>query len=82
MRPWPRPERPEKRDIGYGLSKAVDSGPPAKSQSLTWLKSPEPGMTAFGGGFNWSAQHSNLLSRMECGYETATSHLLLGSPTV
>jgi hypothetical protein len=47
MRPWPRPERPEKRDIGYGLSKAVDSGPPAKSQSLTWLKSPEPGMTAF-----------------------------------
>jgi sugar (pentulose or hexulose) kinase len=34
------------------------------------------------GQFNWSSQHSNLLSRMECGYETATSHLLLGSPTV
>jgi hypothetical protein len=37
------------------------------------------GMT---GEFNWSAQHSSLLSRMECGHETATSHLLLGSPTV
>jgi transposase InsO family protein len=34
------------------------------------------------GGFNWSAQHSNRFSRMECGYETAMSHLLLGSPTV
>jgi hypothetical protein len=34
------------------------------------------------GGFNWSSQHSNLLSKMECGHETATSHLLLGSPTV
>jgi hypothetical protein len=40
------------------------------------------GMTAFGGGFNWSAQHSNLCSEMECGHETATSHLILGSPTV
>jgi len=35
-----------------------------------------------GGGLNWSAQHSNLLAKMECGHETATSHLLLGSSTV
>src|SRR5260221_14711987 len=39
-------------------------------------------MSAMPGGFNWSTQHSSLLSRMECGHETATSHLLLGSPTV
>src|SRR3981189_3114303 len=33
---------------------------------------------AFGSGLNWSAQHSNLVAKMECGHETATSHLLLG----
>jgi len=32
-----------------------------------------------GGGFNWSAQHSSLLAKMECGHETATSHLLFCS---
>src|SRR5580704_13873363 len=32
--------------------------------------------SAFEGGFNRSAQHSNLLTRMECGHEAATSHLL------
>ncbi len=30
-------------------------------------------MTALRGGLNWSAQHSNLLAKMECGHETATS---------
>jgi IS30 family transposase len=40
------------------------------------------GMTASGGGLNWSAQHSNLLAKMECGHETATSHLLLGGPAI
>jgi hypothetical protein len=34
------------------------------------------------GGLNWSAQHSNLLAKMECGHETATSHLLLGRSAV
>src|SRR5258705_7382538 len=39
-------------------------------------------MSGFGGGLNWSAQHSNLLAKMECGHETATSHLLLGGPAI
>jgi hypothetical protein len=33
-------------------------------------------MSALGGEFNWSAQHSNLLPGMECGHEAATTHLL------
>ena len=33
-------------------------------------------MSAFGGGLNRSAQHSNLLAEMECEHEAATSHLL------
>jgi hypothetical protein len=33
-------------------------------------------MTGFGGGFNLSAQHSNLLAEMECEHEAAMSHLL------
>jgi ABC-type spermidine/putrescine transport system permease subunit II len=28
------------------------------------------------GGLNRSAEHSNLLAKMECGHEAATSHLL------
>jgi hypothetical protein len=39
-------------------------------------------MSALRGGLNWSAQHSNLLSKMECGHETATSYLLLGRPAI
>src|ERR1700731_4022232 len=39
-------------------------------------------MSAFHGGLNWSVQHSNLLSKMECVHEAATSHLLLGGPAV
>jgi hypothetical protein len=39
-------------------------------------------MSALGGGLNWSAQHSNLLAKMECGHETATSHLLLRGSAV
>src|SRR5882757_2794607 len=39
-------------------------------------------MTASRGGLNWSAQHSSLLTKMECGHETTTSHLLLGGPAV
>ena len=31
---------------------------------------------AIGGGLDRSAQHSNLLAKMECGHEAATSHLL------
>jgi hypothetical protein len=31
---------------------------------------------ALPGGLNRSAQHSNLLTKMECGHEAATSHLL------
>jgi hypothetical protein len=31
---------------------------------------------AFDGGLDRSAQHSNLLAKMECGHEAATSHLL------
>jgi hypothetical protein len=31
---------------------------------------------AFDGGFNWSAQHSNLVEKMEYGHEAATSYLL------
>src|SRR6476469_484763 len=38
--------------------------------------------TALRGGLNWSAQHSNLLAKMECGHEAATSHLLLGGPAI
>src|SRR3954447_15103996 len=38
--------------------------------------------TALRGGLNWSAQHFNLLAKMECGHETATSHLLLGGPAI
>src|SRR4030088_1156993 len=38
--------------------------------------------SAIGGGLNWSAQHSILLAKMECGHETATSHLLLGGPAI
>jgi enoyl-CoA hydratase/carnithine racemase len=55
-----------------------------RAYAMSALGEPVDAMTALslGGGFNWSAQHSNLFSRMECGYETATSHLLLGSPTV
>jgi hypothetical protein len=34
------------------------------------------GMAAFGGGLNWSAQHSNLVAKTECGHEAATSYLL------
>src|SRR5262245_38813852 len=33
-------------------------------------------VSALGGEFNWSVQHSNLLAEMECGHEAATSHLL------
>jgi hypothetical protein len=40
------------------------------------------GTSGFGGGLDWSAQHSNLLAKMECGHETATSHLLLGGPAI
>ena len=36
----------------------------------------------FDGWLNWSTQHSNLLAKMECGHETATSHLLLGRSAV
>jgi hypothetical protein len=36
---------------------------------------------AFGGGFNWSAQHANLLARWSVGHETTTSHLLFISET-
>jgi hypothetical protein len=35
-----------------------------------------------GGGFNRSAQHSNLLAKMECGHEAATSHLLFCNSAV
>src|SRR4051812_32756140 len=38
--------------------------------------------TVLRGGLNWSAQHSNLLAKMECGHETATSHLLLSRSAV
>ena len=40
------------------------------------------GMTAVGGGLNRSAQHSNLVAKMECGHEAATSHLLFCSSAV
>jgi DNA-binding CsgD family transcriptional regulator len=40
------------------------------------------GLSARCGGLNWSAQHSNLLAKMECGHETATSHLLLSRPAI
>jgi hypothetical protein len=33
-------------------------------------------MSGLGGGFNRSAQHSNLVAKMECGHEAATAHLL------
>src|SRR3982075_113412 len=39
-------------------------------------------MSAMGNGLKWSAQHSNLVAKMECGHETATSHLLLGCPAI
>jgi hypothetical protein len=35
-------------------------------------------MSALGGGLNRSAQHSNLLAKMECEHEAATLLLLLG----
>jgi hypothetical protein len=39
-------------------------------------------MSAFGGEFNRSAQHSNLLAEMECGHEASTSDLLFCGPTI
>src|SRR5580700_2678631 len=33
-------------------------------------------MSANRGGLNWSVQHSNLVAKMECGHEAATSYLL------
>jgi peptide/bleomycin uptake transporter len=33
-------------------------------------------LRGFEGGLNRSAEHSNLLAKMECGHEAATSHLL------
>src|SRR6202051_5049067 len=42
-----------------------------RAYAMFALGEPVDAMTALslGGGFNWSAQHSNLFSRMECGYE-------------
>ena len=37
---------------------------------------------SFGGALNWSAQHSNLVAKMECGHEAAASHLLLCGPAI
>jgi hypothetical protein len=39
-------------------------------------------MSALRGALNWSAQHSNLLAKMECGHEAAASHLLLCGPAM
>src|ERR1700676_4018341 len=39
-------------------------------------------MSALRGGLNWSVQHSNLLEKMGCVHEAATSLLFLGAPAV
>ena len=39
-------------------------------------------LEAMQGGLNRSAQHSNLVAKMECGHEAATSHLLFCSSAV
>ena len=46
-------------------------------QKIEWIDVP-----LLAAGWIGSAQHSNLLAKMECGHETATSHLLLGSSAV
>jgi hypothetical protein len=43
---------------------------PARDATEVW-------MAALRGGFNWSAQHTNLLARWSVDHEATTSHLLL-----
>ncbi len=46
--------------------------PPAPSVGASSIAvAPAAGVSAKPGEFNWSAQHSNLLAKMECGHETA-----------
>jgi hypothetical protein len=60
----------------------ADLSGPLPMSALGGQKADLDRMSASGGGLNWSAQHSNLLAKMECGHETATSYLLLGGPAI
>ena len=47
-----------------------------------WRPGNDRNMSEDGGGLNWSAQHSNLLEKMECEHEAATSDPLFCGPAV
>ena len=55
---------------------ALEAAIPNENVLIELLSPDLAAMSALPGGFNRLAQHSNLLTRMECGHEAATSHLL------
>src|SRR6185295_7901370 len=59
----------------------INNSAPSTARQASW-PTHTTSASAAPGGLNWSAQHSNLLAKMECGHETATSHLLLGGPAI